>query len=73
MIINHKEASELALMKASESNLARAYLDLVDILVSITHHDSALQEYESRWLPIVQNELHQRYARCTNNEGELTK
>ncbi len=30
--INHSEAIQLAAMKASESNLARCYLDLVDLI-----------------------------------------
>lgn len=59
--INHEEAGLLARIKEPESNLARAYLDLVDILVCVTHHEGAVDEYKSRWLPIVQNELTRRH------------
>lgn len=34
--------------------------DLIDILVSVTHHEGALEEYKERWLPIVQGELERR-------------
>jgi len=57
---NHEEAYLLAEMKSEESNLARSYLDLLNLLVDVTHHEGALKEFEPRWLPIVQAELSRR-------------
>ncbi len=54
MIVNHKEAQELAIYHETDSNLARAYLDLAELLVCITHHDGAIDEFKPRWLPIVE-------------------
>lgn len=54
MKANHAEAYQLALIKEAESNLARAYLDLMDVLTAVTHHDGALEEYKPRWLPILE-------------------
>ena len=44
------------------SQLETENADLIDILVSVTHHDGALEEYRSRWKPIVKAELHKRFT-----------
>ena len=54
--------------------LEREVADLKDILVSVTHHDGALEEYQRRWEPIVRKELIDRnkvYPRQTLNPNSL--
>lgn len=54
------------LLKASDSNITlcnEAAIEiekLRDLLVCITHHNGALEEYKPRWLPVVQEELKRR-------------
>lgn len=45
--------------------------DLKDILVCVTRHDGALEEYKPRWLPIVERELNLRAALPTNSEAGM--
>lgn len=43
--------------------------ELRDILVSVTHHEGALDEYKSRWEPIVQDELTKRWQKLNQRNG----
>lgn len=51
---NHKEAIQLAGMKTQESNLARAYMEVINVLTNMTHHEGGMEEYKPVWLPIVE-------------------
>ena len=60
MPIDYEEAMQLALTKESESNLARCYVKLMNLLVEVTHHPGALAEMDNWWKPIVRAELRRR-------------
>ncbi len=49
--------------------LCREIEDLKDIIICMTHHDGAVEEYRSRWEPVVKAELHQRYQESKSKEG----
>jgi len=59
---DHNNATLIALNAIETSQLANAYLDLLDIIVSITHDEQAIEFYRPRWQPIVTQELKRRQA-----------
>ena len=57
---NHLAAARYAEAMAGHCNVARAYQQLMNLLLAVTHHDGALKEQEAAWEPIVQAELRRR-------------
>jgi len=55
---------------AEIESLRKQVEDLTDILVCVTHHDGALQEYKPRWISIVQDELSRRRSFFASKNGE---
>jgi hypothetical protein len=64
---DHNNATLLALNAIETSQLANAYLDLLDIIVSVTHDEQAIEFYRPRWQPIVTQELKRRQSTRLQN------
>ena len=66
--INFRHATTLAAATVEISNSSAAYMKLLDLLINVTHHDGALEEYKEVWLPIIQDELERRQKELSAEE-----
>ena len=48
-------------LKSEIEDLRKQNTHLLDILINITHHEGALEEYRAGWEPIVKDELKRRW------------